>query len=121
MAFSIPHFNLHCNIWNDPDPTTGPPTLPDVECQLYFPKQDQLEVTPGSSASWRGPMYIRLPAGTDVRFNNPADPPSNHIECPSGTGRMYDVLYVDDAHKGFLNEYRIAVVQWHGTPTFPLP
>lgn len=121
MAYTAPTFNLKANIWNQHDDHTGPPDLTDIDCQLYFPKQDQLEVTPGQTFAWRGPMYIRFPAGTDVRFQLDGSGFNSWVECPAGTGRFYGVCYVDDAHKGFPNEYRVAVVQWSETPPFPLP
>lgn len=56
-------------------------------------------------------MGIALPALTDVASARGLPFPFNDlIECPQGSGRFYEVLFVDDVGKGFANEHRIALV-----------
>jgi hypothetical protein len=55
-------------------------------------------------------MDLLVPAGTDVRdkFNSSG---ADAIECPTGSGRFYLAVYVDDMGKGFANEHRGVVLQ----------
>jgi hypothetical protein len=107
MAFSVPTFNLTCNIWRG---ASGPPAPPSVvaECNLawgrrvsHFPSG--LGVDPASA------MTLLLPVGTDIRSLVCATG-SDWVEVPAGTGRFYVVLGVDDVGKGFPNEHRAALL-----------
>ncbi len=52
---------------------------------------------------------LLLPAGSDIRDYSTSSG-DDFAECPSGSGRLYRVKYVDDVARGFPNEYRIAFV-----------
>lgn len=121
MPFFPPNFNLTCNIWNDPNAPPSTPSLGNVPCQLYFPKQDMIDLTPGTTALWRAPIFVRLPKLTDVRMDPAGTAAVSQLECPAGSGRFYAVTQVDDAHKGFANEYRVAICQPVGPWPFPIP
>jgi len=65
-----------------------------------------------------GQMYLRLPAGTDIRdAKAPAGP--DNVEVPSGSGRLYNVIFVDEMGGGFANEHRMAMLG--NIHTWPVP
>lgn len=106
--FSLPTFNLVCGIWHQPNLPPLPPSLT-APCNLAFSRR----VQPGSLGSGGSPVGIPvsllLPAGTDVRAYQCATG-QDYVEVPVGSGRIYAVLAVDDAGKGFANEHRVAVI-----------
>lgn len=118
MAFRLPTFPLFCNIWRN---GSGPPAIPDVvsECQLT-PGRREITAFVTSSSPTDSPanMFILLPPATDIRdAKAPAGP--DVCECPQGSGRLYDVAFVDDVGCGFDNEHRFAILA--GIPTWPVP
>jgi len=128
MAFKLPTFNLKCNI-SQPDAAgvAGVPTAPyrltDQTCQLTFGRRVQVASTGGTTevGVLTLTMNLLLPKGIDVR--GPQDVTSfDMVECPSGSGRWYTVVGVDDIGKGFANEHRTASIyalkgSW--TPPYP--
>lgn len=112
MPFSLPDFNLVASLWRSPDAWPGTVTATS-NVQLYLTSRPLLDVTPGDPTAWVPPVYVRFPALFDVR-------PDDQLEVPSGTDRIYRVRWVDDCHKGFSNEYRVALVEQENQP-FPLP
>lgn len=111
MAFRLPTFNLTCNIWQNVGapltmPPPGPPTFPGVPCQLRVVWTAYV-VNATGSAFWR---MLLLPALTDIRPAHAGGGQADAVECPAGSGRFYNVLSVEDQHKGFPNEYRFAVL-----------
>lgn len=109
MSFSLPTFNLDCNI------VTGGSTWPwtarlTVKGNLAWGRRvSQHNETAGAQN-----LTLLLPAGTDVRAGPVPNPPGNDlVEVPAGSGRSYIVLSVDDIGKGFPNEHRAAIL----TPT----
>lgn len=112
MPVFAPTFNLACDLWRAPN---AYPNVPDLSfsCQLYVASRGLVDITPGSSALWQPPIYLRLPAFSDIR-------PTDQIECPAGSGRLYNTRWVEDVHKGFPNEYRVGLLEQTAQP-FPLP
>jgi hypothetical protein len=55
-------------------------------------------------------MVLLLPKGTDVRDELNATG-RDGVECPAGSGRFYEVIFVDDIGKGFPNEHRGATME----------
>lgn len=114
MSFKLPTFNLLCNIWTGygtggPFPIVIAPTFAGVPCQLRL-IPNSFDFNSGTVH-----MYLALPALTDIR------PPNGQtgvphlgdcVEVPGGTGRYYAVTAVDDRAKGFLNEYRVAMLAY---------
>lgn len=117
----MPAFNLVCNIWYGPGliPPAGLPDLV-VACQLAWDASGQRMVLPRATST--APVHfmcLRLPALTDVRmFPGQANP--DVAEVPAGSGRYYQVFAVDDVAKGFINEYRQAMIVPALFPT-PIP
>ena len=105
MAYTIPVFNLKCNIWRHGNATTNPPDVSLVECNLALGKRvvsgPDKDVVVGIDGVFR---YILMPIGTDVRgqFHNGG---SDTIECPAGTGRYYTCLDAEYSGGGFSNEH----------------
>jgi len=110
MAFSIPNFNLLCDIWEGPFPTKTL-RVADVPCNLALGRRVQsLFVDPTNILTAPAAPNLLLPAGTDVRDVDCDVTDSDFVEVPKGSGRWYIVLLVDDVGKGFDNEYRIAAI-----------
>lgn len=142
MPVAIPNFNLTCNIWhgaiawNGAFPVAKPAGAPSLSpvCQLYIPPL----IYHGSwLVSYNGvgnitpnhfdqiPIILRLPKGTDVRSPqiwNAIASTTDAVECPAGSNRIYAVTLVEDLHKGFSNEYRIALLAWvYYYGAYPIP
>lgn len=119
MGFSPPTFNLTCNIWRRASVVGGPlpPPAADVvsQCNLSFARNRQVQ-TAFQSVSGKYTAYVSvellLPARTDVRghFASTAVWDGDLIEVPAGTGRYYTCHFVEDVGRGFLNEYRLALL-----------
>lgn len=104
MSFSLPTFNLVCNLFSQAAPPPAPPRISPV-CNLAYGRRvsDQFH-----AASL---MYAQLllPSLTDVRSLVTGQ--RDIVEVPAGSGRFYLVNTVEDLGKGFANEHRLAVIQ----------
>jgi len=107
MAFSLPNFNLLCDVY------TGPwlakvLRISDVPCNLALGRRVQ---QPGATFTTfefgAAAPSVLLPPRTDVRDFSCVTG-YDVLEVPKGTGRWYAVMQVDDVGRGFANEYRIA-------------
>ncbi len=108
MAFTVPEFNLLCNVYRGPW-ATKVLAVPDLECNLAFSRRAQLPTAFQTNNEWSVIMSLLVPAGSDIRsLVNAAV--EDIIECPSGSGRWYQVGAVDDIGKGFPNEHRCALL-----------
>lgn len=103
MAYTLPVFNLECNLWRPPTPTTDPPDAVH-DCQLYIPSRGMLDITPGDDDLWVPPVYVRFPKGTDVQQDDV-------LEVDDGDGWFYRVRWTERMHRGFSNEYFVALVE----------
>jgi hypothetical protein len=121
MAYTIPVMVLQCNIgFNLSSGAT--PRLSDVACNLMRGRSIPVVRSGTTLLSSNESMHIALPKLTDVRGPQDMGGDPDQIECPAGTGRFYNVWFVDDVGKGFPNEYRIAgVVATIGSWTPPYP
>jgi len=116
VAFDPPTFNLLCNVWHQvPDPPAlpaGAPNIANLPCNLRILKTADVITTQGSQPT----AFIAVPKGTDLRvlvgWRSLRAPGGTTpiIECPAGTGRIYQIFAIDDVAKGFPNEYRFALV-----------
>lgn len=109
MGFSVPNFNITCNIWH---PANVPPSAPDSteDCNLAWGKR--VSSYQGVISTPNEPiMTLLLPPATDIRGPQCAGG-ADVVEVPSGSGRFYTVLGVDDIGKGFANEHRAAMIAW---------
>lgn len=128
MAYVIPTFNLECNVWHAAAYPPAPPAIAGQPCALMHSKKNPLDlsVAYGITATpfYAYPMFLLLPALTDVRDQSVGG--VDVIECPAGSGRFYFVNNVDDVAKGYVNEYRVAVLlKWTtedgGPVDWPIP
>ncbi len=126
MAFILPTFNLNVNIWHYATyfgnfPTVIPVPDINVNCNLALGRR----IAPAFNFT----MWLLCPALLDIRDgikNTTLAPHGDIVEVPSGSGRFYAVLEVDDAGRGFANEHRCAVIEFNKTtqpllPDWPVP
>lgn len=124
MGFTLPTFNLRCNIYTGPWATKAL-RIPDQQCNLAWGKRGNVlffvntDLELGAASPG---MIILLPARTDIRcwlwYGT-----DDLVECPSGSGRWYSVAAIDDIGKGFANEHRAAwltqISQWLDPTRYP--
>jgi len=108
MAFTLPDFNLACDVYRGPW-ATKVLALSGVACNLAFSRRAQLPTALQVNNEWSPIMSLLVPAGTDIRSLVNAGV-EDVIECPAGSGRWYQVGGVDDIGKGFPNEHRCALL-----------
>lgn len=130
MAYTLPTFNLSCNIYSwvaPPGPLVVVRLSP--ECNLQMSRRVNTGYFTADSFydGVRMQMYLLLPPLTDIRPSKCVgydSPVADLVECPAGSGRIYQVVDVDDVGKGFSNEFRVASVygtaQYGAWPT-PIP
>jgi len=109
VAFTVPTFNLVCNIFTGPWLAKAL-RVADSPCNLAFGRRTQQSsnIDPFENLSFTQPTLL-LPLLTDVRDQSVTGI-EDVLECPSGSGRWYQVIGVDDIGKGFANEHRAAVL-----------
>lgn len=111
MPFSLPNFNLRCDVYTGPWLTKAL-RVSDVPCNLAWGKRVQdfaaFDTAPDES-SGSPQMVLLTPAGTDLR-SKIISGQGDVVEVPQGSGRWYGVFAVDDIGKGFDNEHRGAWV-----------
>lgn len=111
MPYTLPTFNLAVNIWRPGAPPPAPPALVTIGNLAHSRREHgELLVPPAPGYIHAFNMWLLLPALTDVRDPFANGGAGDLVECPAGSGRMYAVLAVDDAAKGFANEHRVAVL-----------
>lgn len=110
MAFTLPTFNLLCNIYTGPW-VTKVLRIANQPCNLALGRRISalpVEIGPDTSAGLTPTLL--LPALVDIRDLGCASG-YDLVEVPQGTGRWYFVMVVDDIGKGFANEHRYAQLQ----------
>jgi hypothetical protein len=112
MAFELPVFNLNVDVYDGPWLTKV--FRLSVMGNLAFGRRENPNnisgaVVPGGNVVFL--MTLLLPALTDIRVAmQSTPPPMDVLEVPSGSGRWYGVLAVEDIGKGFANEHRCASI-----------
>lgn len=109
MPFTLPVFNITCNVYRGPWLTKSL-AIAAQPCNLAWGRRVNTlplfnagpEVQQASPA-----MIILLPPGVDIR-SALIFPQTDVVEVPAGSGRWYEVLALDDIGKGFANEHRAA-------------
>jgi hypothetical protein len=110
MSFTLPEFNLTCDIYTGPWATRV--FRLSASGNLAFGKRVQqaaLDSVGGGFPIGSSQPVLLLPALTDIRSGVQV-PKTDLVEVPSGSGRWYLVFAVDDIGKGFPNEHRAAVL-----------
>lgn len=124
MAFGLPNFNLHVNIWYNQGNVNPPVGAPDA---TFMGQLRALFTANGVAAISTHEPFIILccPHGTNVvgpaGFGSFTAPHGDIVEVPAGTGRYYRVFAVDDVARGFGNEYRFCVLRQNATAGRPIP
>jgi hypothetical protein len=121
MSFTLPTFNLMCNVWSSPNYPPAAPRLV-VACNLAYSKRVHQDLAFGGFV----PMQLLLPARTDVRSDVQVGISiADAVEVPAGSGRYYIIINVDDIGRGFANEHRCAVIRQsvvvNGPWAIPMP
>lgn len=114
---------LTANIWRT---GTGPPAPPAVTtpAQLRGPAihtSGQQVLLVGGNQSWPWTPTLLMPALTDIRDQFVPGGAGDLVEVPAGSGRLYNVVLVEDVAKGFTNEHRLAAIQKTGIWPTPIP
>jgi hypothetical protein len=117
MAYRLPTFNMIINVWRFPGPVTGPITF-QFTGQLRASLRPA-EVTP-TGLNTTFPWEILAPALTDIRDGFDVSQ-GDYVEAPAGSGRHYQILYVDDIAKGFPNEHRVGIIVKYKAWPSPIP
>jgi len=113
--------NLICNIYSG---AGAPPAVPRITsiCSLSLGALSATAIAKGASQALGdyGGMWLLLPIGTDIRDASAATG-RDGVECPAGSGRIYDVAWVDDIGGGYPNEHRFAEIIKKGVWPTPFP
>ncbi len=116
MAFyNLPVFNILAD-FSVYDGVTRTVVLSSIPCQLQNNwKRGQtvvqvLDPVFGEPFDSYGSL-VKVPAGTNVFLPNYTNGYiATYLEVPAGSGRLYEIIQVDDCAKGFSNEYRVCLV-----------
>lgn len=115
MAYTVPQFNLLCDIWNAGHvPSVDDPDAENVPCQFYLYSRGTFDVQPCELELYTPPIWIRLPVAETANFTS-----GQVFECPAESGRYYRARFKERMHQGFTNEYLVVVVvqcNSHGVP-----
>lgn len=117
MGYTIPTFNLTCDIWTGPWGTKSL-RMAAEPCAMAIGRRAAIALNALGpyTDSATSPVLLLFGAGTDVRdsaaYANPGtvEMRSDFIEFPIGSGAWYFVLGVWDVGKGWPNEYRVASI-----------
>lgn len=116
--YVLPTFNLPFSIWRAASPPPAAPALSSIGNL----SPGRIVGIPLASGGGTGlipsAMWLRMPAGVDIRDSKWGGTP-DIVEVPTGSGRFYDVVWVDDIGGGFANEHRFA--QLAGKAPWPTP
>lgn len=122
-SFKIPTFNLICDVYTNPF-FPGPPP-PAKRLSLSCAWKNLMGGHPlgghvGGAVLDPSAGFLFMPKLSDLRDGNTTTG-ADSIELPAGSGRWYTCDVVDDANKGFPNEFRWAKLSKFGTWTTPIP
>jgi hypothetical protein len=106
MAYTVPQFNLLCDIWNAGHvPSVDDPDAENVPCQFYLYSRGTFDVQPCELELYTPPIWIRMPIAEEALFVS-----GQVFECPAESGRYYRARFKERMHQGFANQYLIVVV-----------
>jgi hypothetical protein len=118
MAFTVPTFNLLCDVYSGPWPTKSL-RISDLPCNLAAARPAKSTAVENEGELWiNGYMTLLVPALTDLRMLGQGVQ-NDILEVPAGTGRWYQLNFVDDVGKGFSNEHRMALLVQIAEPLLP--
>lgn len=115
MPFTLPNFNLACDVYTGPWATKVYRVT--LSCNLAIGRRvQQVRVTDDNNESTYGAQAsLLVPSLSDIRDGS-CNLVNDFVEVPQGSGRWYVVMLVDDVGKGFANEYRMVTIGkiWQG-------
>jgi len=113
MAFLPPDFNCLADLWRAPEVLgITPPTIEDIQCQLYFTPKGQFGIRPADYAEYNPPVYVRFAKGTNILVDDV-------LEIDPGDNLYYRVRWTERVHKNFPNEYFVAICEQLAGPSPP--
>lgn len=120
MTYRIPDMALSVNVWHGGG---GPPSPPDLSVlgnlsigrRVFATTGIPNDVTPDTVV-----VKLLIPALTDIR-DAYCSTGADTVEVPAGSGRLYTVKQVDDVGKGYVNEYRFAIISKISPWPTPIP
>jgi len=109
MAFTLPEFNILCNVFTGP--WIGKVLRISLACNIAQGRRVMpfLIGENGAPTLFTTTSQLLLPAETDIRDGSVGGE-ADIVEAPAGSGRWYSVISVDDMGKGFPNEHRFALL-----------
>jgi hypothetical protein len=113
MAFTVPTFNLTCNVFTGPWLTKSL-RIADLGCNLAIGRRAQqlgndYFIFSVGGAEFGLTAFLLVPAGSDVRSQSNGLV-EDIVEVPAGSGRWYQCPAWEDMAKGFANEYRMVAL-----------
>jgi len=117
MSFSVPTFNLVCQLYTSGELGLLRVTTP---CNLAFGRRVNAGFPVPSEPAGIPTVYMQLllPPLTDIRSYS-SSTGADLVYLVGDTSRAYTVTFVDDIGKGFVNEHRFALLlqlSWRSTP-----
>lgn len=120
MAYVVPQMPLDVNCWHNgaAEPPVGAPDAT-FKGNLCWNRRVAVPSTGGTGALGIPlfTMTLLVLKDTDIRGKLSTATGADTVEVPAGSGRFYEVLYVDDIGKGFSNEHRGALLLARVQPT----
>jgi len=116
VPFTLPVFNLFCDVWNaGKTPASDDPDAENVPCQFYVNSRGTFDVQPCELENYTPPLWVRM------RVEDIGVWIAGQIfEVASETGRYYRARFKERMHYGFSNQYLIVVVVQCNSAGVPL-
>jgi len=118
--YQVPTFNLPVNLWHAGNVPPAAPDLVTVGNLTPGRRTNTPYVLAPAGTVEPGNMHLLVPAGTDIR-DAKGGTGNDLAEVPAGSGRFYDVVFVDDIGSGFINEHRFGMLAGAGPWPTPFP
>jgi len=106
MAYTLPQFNVLCDIWDAGNvPVDDDPDYENVTVQFYVYSRVSFDVQPCELELYQPPIQIRMPVAVVAIWET-----GQVFEVPAESGRYYRARFKEKLHLGFPNEYLVAYV-----------
>lgn len=111
VPYSQPVYNITVNLWRFGTPTSDPPDDTPIANFAWGKRVNFHDGATYPTQDWTPTMTLLVPTGENIRGDVNTDGEPDTAEIPAGSGRFYEVLYVDFIGCGFPNEHLGAVVR----------
>jgi len=113
MPVSLPNFNLTFDLWVATNPNDQPvPDFAGVPCQVYIHSRADIDQILNEFSNWLPPVYLRVPIG------GPKPQKGDVVQVIHLALDYYRVLWTQNIHMGFPNEYVMCLVSQCGPDGF---